>query len=77
MDRSKEDRIMDDDIQKEIEANQARARDKRDVGLDENYIQDREQGDNFVTDAADAIFNPDDEKPDEREHEFDDNTKST
>ena len=68
--------MTDDDIQKEIEANERRAREKQDVGLDEDYINDRDQEDNFVTDAADALFNPDDEKPDEKAHEFDDNTKS-
>lgn len=69
--------MQDDDVQKEIEANQRRARDEQDVGLDEDYINDREQDDNFVTDAADTLFNPDDDGPDEQAHEFDDNTKSS
>ena len=69
--------MHDDDVQKEIEANERRARDQRDVGLDEDYINQRDQDENFVTDAADTLFNPDDDGPDEREHEFDDNTKSS
>lgn len=67
----------DDDVQREIEANERRARDTEDVGLDEDYITQRDEGDTFVEDAADTIFNPDDDGPDERAHEFDDNTKSS
>lgn len=69
--------MTDKDVQREIEANERRARDQQDVGLDEDYVENRDQEGNFITDAADAIFNPDDEHPDEREHEFDDNTKSS
>lgn len=67
----------DDDIQKEIEANERRARDPEDVGLDEDYLNERDEGDTFAGDAADSLFNPDDNGPDERAHEFDDNTKSS
>lgn len=69
--------MTDKDVQREIEANERRARDEQDVGLDEDYVENRDQEGNFITDAADTIFNPDDDSPDEREHEFDDNTKST
>ncbi len=69
--------MNDDDVQKEIEANERRARDNEDVGLDEDYINERDERGNFVTDATDAIFNPDDEGPDEMAHEYDDNTKSS
>ena len=66
----------DDDVQKEIEANERRARDTEDVGLDEDYITQRDEGDTFVEDAVDTLFNPDADGPDERAHEFEDNTKS-
>lgn len=69
--------MTDDDVQKEIEANERRARDSEDVGLDEDYINERDERDNFVTDATDALFNPDEEGPDEMAHEYDDNTKSS
>lgn len=69
--------MTDDEIQKEIEANERRARDPQDVGLDEDYINERDENGNFVTEATDAILNPDDEGPDERAHEYDDNTKSS
>lgn len=69
--------MTDDDVQREIEANERRVRDREDVDLDEDYINERDENENFVTEATDAIFNPDDEGPDERAHEYDDNTKSS
>jgi len=68
--------MTDDSIEKEIEANQRRARDEEDVGLDENVLNREEGGGNFITDLADSIFNPDDNAPDEEAHEYDDNTEA-
>jgi hypothetical protein len=71
--------MSDDPVQREIEANQARKRDTEDVGLDEDYIQDRDGEGNLVTDLVDTLFNPDEANSgnDGQDREYEDNTKST
>ena len=69
--------MTDDDVQREIEANERRARDKDEVGLDENVLNDRDEDENVVTDLIDSVFHPEDDSPDEEAHEYDDNTKKT
>lgn len=71
--------MTDDSIQKEIEANEARKRDTEDVGLDEDYINDREGQDLLIEDLVETIFHPDKADPgnDGQEREYEDNTKST
>lgn len=72
--------MTDDEVQKEIEENQARKRDTEDVGLEEDYIEDRDEGGNVFTDLVDTVFHPDkadDKAPGDMDHEYDDNTKSS
>lgn len=68
--------MTDDSVQREIEANQRRARDEEDVGIDENVLNEEEQEGTIFTDLVDDLFNPEDSAPDEEAHEYDDNTKS-
>ncbi len=69
---------MTDDVQREIEANEARARDTEDVGLDEDFVNARDSDDDtFLENAIDSIFDRDNDAPDEQSHEYDDNTKTT
>lgn len=72
--------MSDDPIQKEIEANEARARDADEVGVDEDHLNDQEEPGNLFTDMVDTLFHPeeaDDQAPGDTDHEYDDNTKST
>ena len=65
---------MSDDVQREIEANERRARDKEDVGVDENVLNDGDEDGNVVTNLIDSVFHPEENAPDEDAHEYDDNT---
>lgn len=67
--------MSDDPVQREIEENQARARDTEDVGMEENVLVDRDQEGTIFDDLTDNILG-DDEPLDEQGHEYSDNTKS-
>jgi hypothetical protein len=69
--------MSDDPVQKEIEANQARKRDPEDVGIEENVLVERDQEGTVLGNMTDDVFGGDDDTPDEADHEYSDNTKST
>jgi len=60
--------MTDNDIQREIEENQRRARDEEDVGLEEDVLLDREDGRTILDDIGDAILGKEDSR--EREVEY-------
>lgn len=68
----------DDDVQREIEANQRRARDEQDVGLEEDVLNDRDAGDGTILDdLGEPIFGNDEEESRQREVEYDDSDGGT
>lgn len=71
--------MSDDPVQREIEKNQARNRDTQDVGLDEDYVNNRDQQDILIEDLVETVFNPDkaDDGNDGLDREYDDNTKTS
>lgn len=52
--------MSDRDVQREIEANERRARDEQDVGMEEDVLQDKESDGSFVDNLAGGLLNPDD-----------------
>lgn len=68
--------MSDDPIQREIEANEARARDTEDVGIDENVLANRDQEGTVFEELTETALGDDDDEPGEADHEYDDNTKS-
>lgn len=60
--------MTDNDIQREMEENQRRARDEEDVGLEEDVLLDREDGRTILDDIGDAILGKEDSR--EREVEY-------
>lgn len=68
----KEDMMTDGDVQREIEENQRRARDKQNVGLEEDVLRQNEEPGNIVDDLVDSI--PGIGKDDSEQHdvEYDD-----
>lgn len=70
--------MTDRDVQREIEENQRRVRDKEDVGLDENVLRQRDDDTGtFLEDALDSIPGIGDDDSEEHDVEYDDNTKHT
>jgi hypothetical protein len=68
----------DDDVQREIEANQRRARDEQDVGLEEDVLNDQDGGDGTILDdLGEAIFGNDEDDSRKREVEYDDRDGGT
>lgn len=70
--------MTDKDVEREIEENQARVRDKEDIGLDENVLRQREneRDGSLIDDLGDAIRGKDEESR-EQEVEYRDNVKNT
>jgi len=60
--------MTDNDIQREIEENQRRARDEEDVGLEEDVLLDREDGRTILDDIGEALLGKKDSR--EREVEY-------
>jgi hypothetical protein len=65
--------MSDRDVQREIEANERRARDEEDVGVDEDVLREDENRDQGI---FTRLFDVDDDDR-AKDAEFDDNTKST
>jgi hypothetical protein len=71
---SKELDMTDDDVQREVEANERRARDTEEVGVDENVLNEEDGDGNIVSNFIDSVFHPDEDTPGDEDHEYDDNT---
>ena len=61
--------MSDRDIQREIEANERRARDPEDVGIEEDVLRRNDDG-TFLDDALDSIPGIGDDESDERNVEY-------
>lgn len=60
--------MTDNDIQREIEENQRRARDEENVGLEEDVLRDREDDGTILDDLGNALLGKKDSH--EREVEY-------
>ncbi|HVL23685.1 MAG TPA: hypothetical protein VM450_06350 [Thermomicrobiales bacterium] len=65
--------MSDRDVQREIEANERRARDEEDVGVDEDVLREDDNSDRGI---FTRLLDVDADDPNQ-EAEFDDNTKTT
>jgi len=63
--------MSDRDVQREIEANERRARDEEDVGVEEDVLVQEENSGGLLSD----LFDVEDEGDRTREEEFSDNTR--
>jgi hypothetical protein len=64
--------MSDRDVQREIEANERRAREQEDVGIEEDVLLEEEQRDSGL---LSDLFDVDDEDDRTKEEEFSDNTR--
>lgn len=60
--------MSDRDVQREIEANERRARDEEDVGLEEDSLRDGDSDGTFLDNLADGLRGEDDSEQREVEH---------
>lgn len=63
--------MTDNDVQREIEANERRARDEQDVGIEEDALRGNDDG-TFLDDALDSIPGIGDDESDKHEAEYGD-----
>ncbi len=64
---------MTDDVQREIEANERRARDEQDVGVEEDILGQNDDDGTFLGNPLDAITGVSDDDSDKHDVEYGDN----
>jgi hypothetical protein len=64
---------MTDDVQREIEANERRARDQQDVGVEEDVLRQNDDDGTFLDDALDGIPGIGDNDSEKHDVEYGDN----